>query len=127
MSVSDIERLQAVGKEAQAARHEFILKDDQDAVWNHFKSLNDARVDIVLDNCALVICLVVLTANSFHVCVQLGSRWVSLLTVIFPAHCAVPAVYRSGICRLLGYLYPACQCRCLPVSIEYLANHISPL
>lgn len=69
MSVSDIERLQAVGKEAQAARHEFILKDDQDAVWNHFKSLNDARVDIVLDNCAWVICLMVLTANSFHMCV----------------------------------------------------------
>lgn len=51
MSVSDIERLQAVGKESQAARREFILRDDQDAVWNHFKSLKDARIDIVLDNC----------------------------------------------------------------------------
>ncbi|KAF9446541.1 DUF89 domain-containing protein [Macrolepiota fuliginosa MF-IS2] len=50
LSVTDIERLQAVGKEAQAARHEFILKDDQDAVWNHFKSLKKARVDIILDN-----------------------------------------------------------------------------
>ena len=51
MSHEDIQRLQAVGKEAQKAQKEFILKDDQDAVWAHVKSLKDARVDFVLDNC----------------------------------------------------------------------------
>lgn len=50
MTEADIKRLQAVGKEAQAARHEFILKDDQDAVWGYFKTLRNACVDIVLDN-----------------------------------------------------------------------------
>lgn len=50
MTEADISRLQTVGKEAQAARHELILKDDQDAAWEHFKSLKNARVDIVLDN-----------------------------------------------------------------------------
>ncbi len=53
MSMTDIERLQSVGQEAQAARHEFILKDDQDAVWDHLRSLSNSRVDIVLDNCTL--------------------------------------------------------------------------
>ena len=51
MTEADIKRLQTVGEEAQAARHEFILKDDQDAVWRYFKTLRNARVDIVLDNC----------------------------------------------------------------------------
>lgn len=50
MSHEDIQKLQAVGKEAQAAQKEFILKDDQDAVWAHIKALKDARVDFVLDN-----------------------------------------------------------------------------
>jgi hypothetical protein len=55
MSEADIGRLQTVGKEAQAARQEFILKDDQDAVWKHFRSLKNGRVDIVLDNCELLV------------------------------------------------------------------------
>ncbi|VDB92404.1 unnamed protein product [Peniophora sp. CBMAI 1063] len=50
MSHDDIQKLQAVGKEAQAAQKEFILKDDQDAVWAHIKELKDARIDFVLDN-----------------------------------------------------------------------------
>lgn len=50
LSPSDIEHLQSVGKEAQAARQEFILKDDQDAVWKHVQSLKDGRLDFVLDN-----------------------------------------------------------------------------
>ncbi|EKM77045.1 hypothetical protein AGABI1DRAFT_108419 [Agaricus bisporus var. burnettii JB137-S8] len=50
VSISDIQRLQAVGKEAQAAKHEFILKDDQDAAWNHLKSMVNGRVDFILDN-----------------------------------------------------------------------------
>lgn len=50
MSHSDIQDLQSVGKDAQAARKEFILKDDQELVWEHIKTLHDARVDFVLDN-----------------------------------------------------------------------------
>lgn len=52
MSHDDIAHLQTVGKEAQAARLEFILKDDQDKVVSHLESLRDqdARVDFVLDN-----------------------------------------------------------------------------
>lgn len=52
MSHDDIANLQSVGKEAQAARLEYILKDDQDKVISHLESLKDkdARVDFVLDN-----------------------------------------------------------------------------
>ncbi|GLB44649.1 putative DUF89 domain-containing protein [Lyophyllum shimeji] len=50
MSPQDIEHLQSVGKEAQAARQQFILRDDQDQVWRHLSSLKDGRVDFVLDN-----------------------------------------------------------------------------
>jgi damage-control phosphatase, subfamily III len=50
MTEEDIRNLQTVEKEAQAARSQFILKDDQDAAWDHVKSLKDARVDFVLDN-----------------------------------------------------------------------------
>ncbi|KAK0478781.1 DUF89 domain-containing protein [Armillaria novae-zelandiae] len=50
LSSSDIEHLQAVGKDAQAAREAFILKDDQEPVWNHLKSLKGERIDFVLDN-----------------------------------------------------------------------------
>ncbi|KAH6909443.1 DUF89 domain-containing protein [Coprinopsis sp. MPI-PUGE-AT-0042] len=50
MTEEDIRNLQTVEKEAQAARSQFILKDDQDAAWNQVKTLKDARVDFVLDN-----------------------------------------------------------------------------
>lgn len=52
MSHEDIANLQSVGRDAQAARKEYILKDDQEAVWQHLKTLkgNNARVDFVLDN-----------------------------------------------------------------------------
>lgn len=50
MSHEDIQKLQAVGKDAQAAQKEFILKDDQDAVWAHIKALKGSRIDFVLDN-----------------------------------------------------------------------------
>ncbi|KAI0799597.1 hypothetical protein BC629DRAFT_1497088 [Irpex lacteus] len=52
MSHDDIANLQSVGKEAQAARLEYILKDDQDKVISYLESLKDkdARVDFVLDN-----------------------------------------------------------------------------
>ncbi|EGO02864.1 hypothetical protein SERLA73DRAFT_176294 [Serpula lacrymans var. lacrymans S7.3] len=52
LSPSDIEHLQTVGKDAQEARKEFILRDDQNAVWEHIKSLEgqEKRVDFILDN-----------------------------------------------------------------------------
>ncbi|KAG6901946.1 hypothetical protein C0995_006468 [Termitomyces sp. Mi166 len=50
MSAVDIEHLQAVGKDAQAARQQFILKDDQEQLWKHLSSLEAGRVDFVLDN-----------------------------------------------------------------------------
>ncbi|KAF9264632.1 DUF89-domain-containing protein [Marasmius fiardii PR-910] len=50
MTLSDIEKLQTVEKEAQSARKQFIMKDDQDEVWNHLKQVKDGRVDFVLDN-----------------------------------------------------------------------------
>jgi Damage-control phosphatase ARMT1-like domain len=50
LSSIDIEQLQSVGKEAQAERQKFILKDDQERVWQHLKSVKGGRVDFVLDN-----------------------------------------------------------------------------
>lgn len=52
LSPSDIEHLQTVGKEAQEARSDFILKDDQGAVWSYIMTLADQgkRLDFVLDN-----------------------------------------------------------------------------
>lgn len=50
LSAADIEHLQSVGKEAQESRKEFILKDDQEEVWEHLQSLQSAKVDFVLDN-----------------------------------------------------------------------------
>ena len=55
LSHDDIAHLQTVGRDAQAERRKFILKDDQDKVWQYIQSLEgkDARVDFVLDNCEL--------------------------------------------------------------------------
>jgi len=50
LSEDDIRHLQSVGKEAQAARKQFILKDDQEAIWNHVQSLRGDRIDFILDN-----------------------------------------------------------------------------
>ncbi|KAF7980392.1 hypothetical protein HWV62_38190 [Athelia sp. TMB] len=51
LTPEDIAHLQTVGKDAQEARKEFILLDDQKAVWAHLQSLKGQRVDFVLDNC----------------------------------------------------------------------------
>jgi hypothetical protein len=59
LSEDDIRHLQSVGKDAQAARKKFILKDDQEAIWNHLQSLRSDRIDFVLDNCALSLFLIV--------------------------------------------------------------------
>ncbi|KAI0684695.1 DUF89 domain-containing protein [Cytidiella melzeri] len=52
MSHDDIAHLQTVGKDAQAERLRYILKDDQDRVIAYLESLTekDARIDFVLDN-----------------------------------------------------------------------------
>ena len=52
LSHDDIAHLQTVGKDAQQARKEFILKDDQEKVWSYLAGLKgkDARIDFVLDN-----------------------------------------------------------------------------
>ncbi|KIM77429.1 hypothetical protein PILCRDRAFT_825394 [Piloderma croceum F 1598] len=50
LTPKDIAHLQTVGKDAQEARKEFILRDDQNAVWTHLKSLKEGRLDFVLDN-----------------------------------------------------------------------------
>ena len=50
---SDIEDLQTVlGKDAGLERQEFILKDDQEVVWEYIKTLRGTgkRCDFVLDN-----------------------------------------------------------------------------
>ena len=51
LSQSDIQQLQSVGKDERAARQQFILKDDEELVWNHIQTLKDGQVDFVLDNC----------------------------------------------------------------------------
>jgi len=55
LTPSDIENLQTVGRDAQQARKEFIVRDDQEAVWDHVQTLKlqegtVARCDFVLDN-----------------------------------------------------------------------------
>ncbi|KAG7087527.1 hypothetical protein E1B28_013486 [Marasmius oreades] len=50
MTLSDIQNLQTVEKEAQSARKQFIMKDDQGQVWKHLKQVKGGRVDFVLDN-----------------------------------------------------------------------------
>ena len=54
MTADDIQHLQTVGKDAQQARKEFILKDDQAAVWEHIKTLKDSCIHFVLDNGTLL-------------------------------------------------------------------------
>ncbi|KAF7294687.1 hypothetical protein MIND_01005800 [Mycena indigotica] len=50
LSSADIEHLQTVGKDAQDARREFILRDDQAKVWQHISGVLNGQVDFVLDN-----------------------------------------------------------------------------
>ena len=57
MTHEDIQHLQSVGKEAQQARQEFILKDDQHKVWDYIKTLHGGRVDFVLDNAGFEVIL----------------------------------------------------------------------
>lgn len=64
MTHDDIKHLQSVGRDAQAARKEYILTDDQDKVWGHLATLKDARIDFVLDN-----------GKQTSVDVETGAKW----------------------------------------------------
>lgn len=46
----DLQKLQAVGKQAQKAQEEKILRNDFPKIWKHLKGMQGGRVDIVLDN-----------------------------------------------------------------------------
>lgn len=50
MSQEDIKRLQAIEKDHLAKRRQFILVDDTNKLWEKIKTLNEGRVDFVLDN-----------------------------------------------------------------------------
>ena len=89
MSQADIADLQAVGRDAQAARREFILKDDQHAVWDYIRTLKNSRVDFVLDNAG------------FEVCPASKYRILFRATHLF----AYLAFHRLRFCRLPSNLY----------------------
>ncbi|ODN74806.1 hypothetical protein L202_07121 [Cryptococcus amylolentus CBS 6039] len=50
LKYEDLQKLQAVGSEAQAEQAKFILRNDMSKAWELLKTLKDGRVDIVLDN-----------------------------------------------------------------------------
>ena len=50
MDYADIQKLQSVGKDAQAASAQYILRNDLEKVWEHVRGLKGDRVDVVLDN-----------------------------------------------------------------------------
>ena len=39
LSAADIDRLQAVGRDSQAVQQRFIIRDDQDKVWKHYRGV----------------------------------------------------------------------------------------
>ncbi|KAI3481645.1 hypothetical protein L1887_55778 [Cichorium endivia] len=50
LSYADLQALQTTGREQQQARSKYILANDLDKAWTRISSLNNGRVDIVLDN-----------------------------------------------------------------------------
>ncbi|WVN88821.1 uncharacterized protein L203_104035 [Cryptococcus depauperatus CBS 7841] len=50
LKYEDLQKLQAVGSDAQAKQAKFILRNDLGKAWNHIKSLKNGRIDIVMDN-----------------------------------------------------------------------------
>ena len=50
LSHADIQALQKTGKAAQKEAEHLILANDLEATWKYLSSLNNARIDIVLDN-----------------------------------------------------------------------------
>lgn len=97
MSQDDIANLQTVGKDAQAARRHFILKDDQHKVWEYIRTLRDGRVDFVLDNAGFEV-----GAPTCQMC-----PYTKLITT---------ALHRLRLRGLLGHLHALCIEGRLPVS-----------
>ncbi|WVQ83850.1 hypothetical protein IAT38_005994 [Cryptococcus sp. DSM 104549] len=50
LKYEDLQKLQAVGSDAQAEQAKFILRNDLGKAWEHLKTVKGGRVDIVLDN-----------------------------------------------------------------------------
>lgn len=50
MKYEDLQKLQAVGAQAQAEQAKLILCNDLGRVWEYLKTAKGGRVDIVLDN-----------------------------------------------------------------------------
>ncbi|KAF7323249.1 hypothetical protein HMN09_00105700 [Mycena chlorophos] len=90
LSAADIEHLQTVGKDAQAARRDFILRDDQEQVWKHLSSLNGGRVDFVLDNAGFEVQLIACSL-AFH------QRFLQLFTDLVFADFLLSTPYVSKV------------------------------
>ena len=50
LKYEDLQKLQAVGAQAQAEQAKMILRNDLPKAWYLLKGLTGGRVDIVLDN-----------------------------------------------------------------------------
>ncbi|WVO22832.1 uncharacterized protein IAS62_004175 [Cryptococcus decagattii] len=50
LKYEDLQKLQAVGAEAQAEQAKFILRNDLSKSWEHIKGLKNGRIDFVMDN-----------------------------------------------------------------------------
>lgn len=50
LNYEDLKKLQAVGAAAQAEQAKKILRDDLPKVWALLKTMDNGRVDIVMDN-----------------------------------------------------------------------------
>lgn len=117
LTPEDISHLQTVGKDAQEARKEFILRDDQEAVWEHVKSMKGERVDFILDNGATS----AIKSEQFiklTLCGQLGSRSELIfipLSVYADLDCLVEALHRSCVCGFPCDIHALCIESCLPV------------
>ena len=50
LKYEDLQKLQSVGKAAQLESSKLILRNDLQQAWAHVKTLENSRLDIVLDN-----------------------------------------------------------------------------
>jgi hypothetical protein len=50
LKYEDLQKLQAVGAQAQAEQAKMILRNDLPKAWSLLKGMKDGRVDFVLDN-----------------------------------------------------------------------------
>ena len=108
LSAADIDRLQAVGRDAQAMQQHFILRDDQDKAWKHISSLKRGQIDFVLDN-GLFLSLSPSSCLTNNDTIQLDSRSRPIHDPFGPstdlAKLLYTALHRLGLCRLFGDVY----------------------